>query len=93
MPRARQRPDPPALSTPPADARVPATDVRWPLIVLAATLVYPVLESRFWSRSLWGANALAFLPAAWLLVPAACALLFVPRIAGAIGAGLGRWRE
>jgi tetratricopeptide (TPR) repeat protein len=65
--------------------------VRWPLIVLAATLVYPVLESRFWSRSLWGANALAFLPAMWLLAPAACALLFVPRIAGAIGGRLDRW--
>jgi len=91
MPRARQHPDPSAPSTPPADG-AHADDVRWPLVVLAATLAYPVLESRFWSRSLWGANALAFLPAAWLLVPAACALLFVPRIAGAIGAGLGRWQ-
>src|SRR6185503_15448500 len=89
MPRAR--PDRAVRSTPPAGAGGHRTDLRWPLAVLAATLVYPVLETLFWSRSLWGANALAFLPAAWFLVPAACALLFVPRIAGAIGAGLERW--
>ena len=89
MPRAR--PDRAVRSTPPAGAGGHRTDLRWPLAVLAATLVYPVLETLFWSRSLWGANALAFLPAAWLLAPAACALLFVPRIAGAIGAGLERW--
>src|SRR5580765_5079005 len=66
--------------------------VRWGLVVLGATFVYPLLESRFWSRSLWGANALAFLPSAWWLVPPACALLFVPRLARAIGDGLERVR-
>src|SRR5690349_21653174 len=56
------------------------------LALLAATLVYPLLESRFWSRSLWGAHALAFLPAAWWLVPVALATLFVPAIANGISA-------
>src|SRR5262252_9205577 len=70
--------------------REAAVGVRWGLVVLGATLVYPLLESRFWSRSLWGANALAFLPAAWMLVPLACALLFVPRFSRAIGERLER---
>jgi tetratricopeptide (TPR) repeat protein len=65
-------------------------DVRWALAVLGATLVYPLLESRLWSRSLWGANVLAFLPAAWMLVPLACALLFVPSLAHVIGERLER---
>ena len=60
---ASQQPEPPAS----------AADVRWGLVVLGATLAYPLLESRFWSRALWGANALAFLPPAWWLVPLACA--------------------
>ena len=85
------------LTTEPAqvareDAREDGRGILWGLGILGATLVYPVLESRFWSRSLWGAHALAFLPAAWMLVPAACALLFVPRLAGAIGGRLERWR-
>src|SRR5215510_4774727 len=92
MPRVRERPDRAVPSMPPADAQTAIDDVRWPLVVLAATLVYPVLESLLWSRSLWGANALAFLPAAWLLVPAACALLFVPQISSAIGGWLERWQ-
>ena len=90
MPRThpgRDRTSPPALST-----EAPATGVSWALAVLAGTLVYPLLEARLWSRLLWGANALAFLPAAWLLVPAACSLAFVPRIASALGGWLERWR-
>src|SRR5262245_3438534 len=66
-----------------------AAGTGWALALLAATLVYPLLESRLWSRTLWGANALAFLPPAWLLVPVACALLFIPRVARA----LGEWLE
>ncbi|HXJ69510.1 MAG TPA: tetratricopeptide repeat protein [Verrucomicrobiae bacterium] len=77
---AAQQPEPPAS----------AADVRWGLVVLGATLAYPLLESRFWSRALWGANALAFLPRAWWLVPLACALLFVPRCSRAIGERLER---
>src|ERR1041385_554205 len=79
---ASQQPEPPAA----------AADVRWGLVVLGATLAYPLLESRFWSRALWGANALAFLPPAWWLVPLACALLFVPRCSRAIGERLERVR-
>ena len=63
----------------------------WPaLAVLGATLVYPLAESRWWSGTLWGAHALAFLPLAWWLVPAALALLFVPAIAQATGERLER---
>jgi len=83
----RERRD--VAAAPPRSVAAPpeavAPDVRWGLLVLGATLVYPLLESRFWSRSLWGANALAFLPGAWMLVPVACGLLFVPRFARAIG--------
>ena len=87
-PLTRDRPGAPA----PPDPRAAAGGVGWGLAVLGGTLLYPLLESRLWSRSLWGANALAFLPAAWMLVPAACALLFVPRLAAAIGERLERWR-
>jgi tetratricopeptide (TPR) repeat protein len=99
MVRVPRRPDRPAAR--PAHASVgapevaaaPATvDLRWPLAILAATLVYPLLESRLWSRTLWGANALAFLPAPWILVPTSCALLFVPRLATVLGEKLERWR-
>ena len=62
------------------------------LAVLGAALLYPVLESRLWSRSLWGAHALAFLPWAWWLVPAAAALLFVPRVALVLGEKLEHWQ-
>src|SRR5262245_41431112 len=80
--------DPPAAAAPPATA----TGVPWVLVLLGAALAYPLLESRFWSRTLWGANTLAFLPAAWRLVPLACAVLFLPRIAAPLGAWLERWR-
>lgn len=79
-----------AAIEPPEERPASAAGVRWALVVLGGTLVYPLLESRFWSRSLWGANALAFLPGPWLLAPLACALLFVPRIGAAIGGRLER---
>jgi Flp pilus assembly protein TadD len=90
MARAPGTREPSNLTEPREERPVSVASVRWALIVLGATLVYPLLESRFWSRSLWGANSLAFLPAAWTLVPLACALLFVPRLAGPIGERLER---
>src|SRR5262245_36371598 len=85
--------DPAPRATPDVAGRPPdAIDLRWPLGILAATFVYPLLESAFWSRTLWGANALAFLPFGWWLVSAACGLLFVPRIADGLGERLARWR-
>src|SRR5262245_35825105 len=90
MPKSQRTIAPPeSAGTPPG---LSAGQLRWGLAVLGATLVYPVLESGLWSRTLWGAHALAFLPAAWRLVPAALSLLFVPRLARAIGDRLERWR-
>jgi tetratricopeptide (TPR) repeat protein len=60
------------------------------LAVLAAALAYPLLESRLWSRSLWGAHALAFLPMGWWLVPIGLGVLFVPGVAERIGERLER---
>src|SRR5262245_5477450 len=75
----------------PAEPHEPVPDptstlrLRFALAVLGATLVYPLVESRWWSDTLWGAHALAFLPGAWWLVPAVLALLFVPAVASAVG--------
>lgn len=89
MPRPRTTHATAEPSTPPG-AAWPAARVRLALVLLAATLVYPLLESRFWSGSLWGAHALAFLPAAWWLVPVVLGALFVPRVATALGTALER---
>jgi tetratricopeptide (TPR) repeat protein len=95
MPRRRAARDsdskagapPPAAALP---AALPPFRLRAALVVLAATLAYPLAESAWWSRPLWGAHALAFLPAAWWLLPVALAALFVPGVARKAGEWIER---
>ncbi len=62
----------------------------WAMFALA--FLYPLVESRAWSQTLWGAHALAFLPAAWwLLWPALAPLLAAP-VADSLAGALERWR-
>lgn len=78
------------MSEAPAAVDRPSARLRLALAVLAAALAWPLAESAWWSRQLWGAHALAFLPAAWWLAPFALAALFVPAVGKAAGAGLER---